>query len=238
MRRGSTLALSLAAHAAALAGLLMLAPADSRILSPPSTVSFQLELPAASAAGLAAPPATQAAKAPAARPFAAAPTRTIPVPVPAPQSLDPFWVPGTPPPVFASAALVLASAAVPQLGEALAESPHGAATAREPAEFATAAGRSRVDAEAVRWAVDAAALYPEFARRRGLEGAVRVRFQLLVGGALSDLTVIESAGTLLDRAALAAVRAAAPFISPPGWVVVPVVFRLDAAPKAAPKAAP
>ena len=71
--------------------------------------------------------------------------------------------------------------------------------------------------------------YPRVARRNQIEGRTLLRFILLAGGEIRDLFVFHGSGySLLDEAALTAVRKAAPF-HPPGvdvLVTVPVVFQL------------
>lgn len=58
--------------------------------------------------------------------------------------------------------------------------------------------------------------YPLAARKLGLEARVLVRFVIATDGGLEELELGESRGIrLLDEAALAAVRAAAPFPAPP-----------------------
>lgn len=52
-----------------------------------------------------------------------------------------------------------------------------------------------------------------------------VRFNV-AAGVVDTVEVIESAGELLDRAAVDAVRRAAPFSTVTGWVRIPVRFDL------------
>lgn len=69
--------------------------------------------------------------------------------------------------------------------------------------------------------------YPSIARRRGLEGTVLLSFRVSSQGAVEEVQVLESAGTLLDRAAMQALRRAAPLPFYPEPIRVPVVFRLE-----------
>ncbi|WP_237758202.1 energy transducer TonB [Anaeromyxobacter sp. PSR-1] len=65
--------------------------------------------------------------------------------------------------------------------------------------------------------------YPPAAELMGWSGTVRVGFTILTDGSVADLRVVESSGHgVLDRAALAAVRKAAPYPRPP--VDQPVIF--------------
>lgn len=71
--------------------------------------------------------------------------------------------------------------------------------------------------------------YPAAAELMGWSGTVRVGFTILTDGSVADLRVLVSSGHgVLDRAALAAVRKAAPFPRPPvdQPVIVPVVWYL------------
>ena len=76
--------------------------------------------------------------------------------------------------------------------------------------------------------------YPVPARRRHLEGRVTITFAVNERGDVSDVGVVESSGfSNLDSAALAAVRAAAPFAPPPEGspnlplrLEIPIVFQL------------
>ena len=85
------------------------------------------------------------------------------------------------------------------------------------------------DLAAVRAGIARTLEYPRAARRNQIEGRTLLRFILLAGGEIRDLIVFHGSGySLLDEAALAAVRRAAPF-HPPGvnvLVTVPVVFQL------------
>jgi protein TonB len=102
--------------------------------------------------------------------------------------------------------------------------------AAAPAVPAAAPASPAPDAIAVRAAVADAIRYPRAARAQGLQGTVAVRFRIAPGGAAEELEVVVSAGAILDAAAVDAVRRAAPFASPPGWVRVPVIFSLHDTP--------
>lgn len=78
--------------------------------------------------------------------------------------------------------------------------------------------------------IQAALLYPREARRRGVEGTVRLRFALAEDGHVRRVDVRESSGArLLDRASIETVRRAQPFPFVAGELEVPVVFRLTGA---------
>lgn len=72
--------------------------------------------------------------------------------------------------------------------------------------------------------------YPPMARRQGWRGVVRLEFTILTNGDVENLRVLQSSGyPLLDRQALRAVEAAAPFSPPPAaaTITLPVRFRLE-----------
>lgn len=75
--------------------------------------------------------------------------------------------------------------------------------------------------------------YPAMARQLGLTGTVTVRVSIRGDGSIGEVTVAASAGhKSLDRAAVSAVRRAAPFKTPGGFglgqvtVEIPIVYRL------------
>ncbi|MDR2659320.1 MAG: TonB family protein [Spirochaetaceae bacterium] len=72
-------------------------------------------------------------------------------------------------------------------------------------------------------------VYPAQARRTGLDGAVEILFTLGADGGVSGISVKKSAGSeMLDEAAIAAIKSAAPFRPPPVSIklLLPVVFNL------------
>lgn len=70
-------------------------------------------------------------------------------------------------------------------------------------------------------------VYPEDAVRRGIEGEVLLRIRIETGGNPGEIRVARSSGArLLDEAARRGVVRAAPLPASPGWVEVPVLFRL------------
>jgi len=75
-----------------------------------------------------------------------------------------------------------------------------------------------------------ALVYPAAARRRGWQGRVVVAFTLLRDGRVREVRVVATSGFgSLDRSAVAAVLAAAPFPAPAEEleITTPVLFRLD-----------
>ncbi|WP_305043472.1 energy transducer TonB [Geoalkalibacter sp.] len=138
-------------------------------------------------------------------PAVAAPSLTSAPPVaPAPAVEEP--VPAPPAPVVAPPAPPAPPVAASRLGEYL---------------------------ETVRLAVEAHKQYPSAARQLGQQGSVLVRARILPDGSLAEIEVVASSGHRhLDRAALAAVRNAAPLRAPDGYglgdvvLEIPITFRL------------
>jgi protein TonB len=70
-------------------------------------------------------------------------------------------------------------------------------------------------------------VYPEEAVRRGQQGEVLLRIRIGAEGVPKEIRIARSSGArLLDDAARRGVVRAAPLPSAPGWVEVPVRFRL------------
>ena len=131
---------------------------------------------------------------------------------------------------LAGLALALAPAR-PAAAEDAAEAAAGRAevgVARLAAEDAAPRGPSVDERLArIRARIQAALVYPPLARLRRQEGETRVRFEIAADGRPTALAVEASAGSaLLDRAALAAVEAAAPLPWVYGRLEVPVRFEL------------
>jgi protein TonB len=75
--------------------------------------------------------------------------------------------------------------------------------------------------------VRAARRYPELARRRELEGTVRVGFAVAPDGRPLGLRVVRSADPLLDEAAREAVERAAPLPLVEGPIELDLEFQLN-----------
>jgi len=76
-------------------------------------------------------------------------------------------------------------------------------------------------------ALDKAKTYPRFARERGIEGTVLVRFKVLPSGEIDGVNVIKSSGAaILDEASVRTVYRAAPMPYVKGWVEVPMSYVL------------
>ena len=88
-------------------------------------------------------------------------------------------------------------------------------------------GRGDADLAFLRGRIESRIVYPEEAVRRGQEGDVLLRIRIGRGGVPREIRVAQSSGApLLDAAARRGVVRAAPLPQGPGWVEVPVRFRL------------
>lgn len=76
-------------------------------------------------------------------------------------------------------------------------------------------------------AIEKAKTYPRFARERGIEGTVLVRFKVLPSGNVEAVNVVKSSGMqILDEASVSTVYRAAPMPYVKGWIEVPMVYEL------------
>jgi TonB family protein len=76
-------------------------------------------------------------------------------------------------------------------------------------------------------AIERAKNYPRFARERGIEGTVLVRFRVLPNGEIEKVDIIKSSGSdILDTASVSTVYRAAPMPYVNGWVEVPMSYVL------------
>jgi protein TonB len=88
-------------------------------------------------------------------------------------------------------------------------------------------GQGDADRASLRERIESRIVYPEEAVRRGQEGDVLLRIRIGRGGVPSEIRIARSSGApLLDAAARRGVVRAAPLPENPGWVEVPVRFRL------------
>jgi len=73
-----------------------------------------------------------------------------------------------------------------------------------------------------------AKVYPEAARREGIQGTVEVRFRIAGDGSVEAIEVVRSSGhRLLDETSTQTVRRAGPFPVLAGWIRIPLSYRLD-----------
>lgn len=80
---------------------------------------------------------------------------------------------------------------------------------------------------AIRAQIERAKQYPLVAERKGMEGEVRLAFELASDGRIKTLVVVQSSGhSLLDAEAMATLRRAAPYPYVAGPILVPLQFAL------------
>jgi len=157
--------------------------------------------------------------------------KPLPTPAPAvqphpePQAVSlPLEEPPAPATQVMEEVLPVEASALPAIVEAIPEPSAEELYARQVSRYADAQLlliRDRVSRE-VR--------YPAMARRQGWSGQVIIEFTVLLSGEVSELRVAESCGyPILDRQALRAVKAAAPFPPPPvvATLTLPVNFELN-----------
>jgi periplasmic protein TonB len=115
--------------------------------------------------------------------------------------------------------------------------------AGEPGEAGTAQGQAGAHAEidlvpsppsaaerleAIRQRVQAAVVYPQTARERGIQGVARIQFRIDPAGRAAEVITVESSGSsLLDTAAEQAARDARELPQLYGYVRIPVRFALE-----------
>ena len=79
----------------------------------------------------------------------------------------------------------------------------------------------------IRRRVQASVVYPERARRLGLEGTTRIQFRVGASGLAEEVSAVESSGHAeLDAAALRGAAEAGRLPRLAGWIRIPVEFRL------------
>ncbi|MGA7105544.1 MAG: TonB family protein [Candidatus Deferrimicrobiaceae bacterium] len=103
-----------------------------------------------------------------------------------------------------------------------APSPDSSDPGRTGGDFRAGAGTALL-----RERIQSRIIYPEEAVRRGEQGEVLLRIRIGMGGIPREIRIARSSGApRLDEAASRGVVRAAPLPSDPGWVEVPVRFRL------------
>ena len=81
---------------------------------------------------------------------------------------------------------------------------------------------------AIRRQIERAKIYPDAARRAGMEGTVELRFRIGRDGTVEVLEVVRSSGyPELDEIAMQTIRRAAPYPSVSGRIRIPLSYHLD-----------
>ena len=82
--------------------------------------------------------------------------------------------------------------------------------------------------QGIRRRIEQARTYPEPARRRGIQGTVDLRFRIAADGTVEAFEILRSSGSrILDEASEQTIRRAAPYPRVPGWIRLPLSYRLD-----------
>jgi TonB family protein len=80
----------------------------------------------------------------------------------------------------------------------------------------------------IRHQIEQAKIYPEVARREGIQGTVELRFRIAVDGSIEAVEILRSSGSaILDEASQQTIRRAAPYPLVRGWIRLPLSYRLD-----------
>lgn len=81
---------------------------------------------------------------------------------------------------------------------------------------------------AIRRQIEQAKVYPDAARREGMQGTVELRFRIAGDGSVDAIEIMRSSGhRLLDEVSAQTVRRAAPYPVLAGWIRIPLSYRLD-----------
>jgi TonB family protein len=81
---------------------------------------------------------------------------------------------------------------------------------------------------AIRRQIEQAKVYPDGARREGMQGTVELRFRIASDGSVETVEVARSSGhRLLDEVSAQTIRRAGPYPLVAGWIRIPLEYRLD-----------
>ncbi len=71
-------------------------------------------------------------------------------------------------------------------------------------------------------------IYPDAARREGIQGTVELRFRIAADGSVEAVEILRSSGFgILDEASQQTIRRAGPYPLIRGWIRLPLSYRLD-----------
>lgn len=80
----------------------------------------------------------------------------------------------------------------------------------------------------IRRQIEQAKIYPDAARREGIQGTVELRFRIASDGSVEAVEILRSSGSpVLDDASQQTIRRAAPYPVVGGWLRLPLSYRLD-----------
>ncbi|MGD0265152.1 MAG: energy transducer TonB [Candidatus Methylomirabilota bacterium] len=82
--------------------------------------------------------------------------------------------------------------------------------------------------QSIRARIERAKIYPEAARREGVQGTVELRFRIAADGSVDAVEIVRSSGSgILDEASQETIRRAGPYPLVRGWIRLPLAYRLD-----------
>jgi TonB family protein len=71
-------------------------------------------------------------------------------------------------------------------------------------------------------------VYPDAARREGIQGTVQLRFRIAADGSVEAVEILRSSGSaILDEASRETLRRGAPYPVVRGWIRLPLSYHLD-----------
>ncbi len=80
----------------------------------------------------------------------------------------------------------------------------------------------------IRRQIEQKKVYPDAARREGLQGIVELRFRIAEDGSVEAVEILRSSGFgILDDVSQQTIRRAAPYPLVRGWIRLPLSYRLD-----------
>jgi len=80
----------------------------------------------------------------------------------------------------------------------------------------------------IRRRIEQAKIYPDAARRQGVQGTVELRFRIAADGSVEAVEIVRSSGSgILDEASQETIRRAGPYPLVRGWIRLPLAYRLD-----------
>ncbi|MBI4572457.1 MAG: energy transducer TonB [candidate division NC10 bacterium] len=80
----------------------------------------------------------------------------------------------------------------------------------------------------IRRRIEQAKIYPDAARREGIQGTVELRFRIAADGSVEAMEILRSSGfPILDQASQQTIRRAAPYPPVRGWIRLPLSYHLD-----------
>jgi TonB family protein len=80
----------------------------------------------------------------------------------------------------------------------------------------------------IRRRIEQVKIYPDAARREGIQGTAELRFRIAADGSVGAVEIVRSSGSgILDEASKETIRRAGPYPLVRGWIRLPLTYRLD-----------